>query len=234
MGGHGTRLWDGLVATDTRGDRRTVPAAAREAAGTPPVGAPPAGTAGRPVADGLVPRQATRSSRRPPAAARRPRTGSQTALTGRGGLVIIAGCTLLGALADGAFGLRSAQGLFFVTGCLIAALRTRRTDLLTLVVSPPLLFLVVSLPAAVAGSFGARSFLVSVLVAVATALMSNVFWLFTGALLTVAVAVPRGLPAAVRDLRARVAADNPFRGRTSLRGRKDADDPVRWDETPAE
>jgi hypothetical protein len=228
------------VATDTRGDRRAVPAAAREAADTPPAdtppaGAPPAGADGRPTADGLIPRQATRSSRRPPAAARRPRRGSQTALTGRGGLVIVAGCTMLGAFADGALGLRSAQGLFFVVGCLIAALRTRRADLLTLVVSPPLLFLLVSLSAAVAGSFGARSFLVSVLVAVATALMSNVFWLFAGALLTVAVAVPRGLPAAVRDLRARVAADNPFRGRTSLRGRKDADDdPVRWDETPAE
>lgn len=226
MGDRAPRLWDGLVATDTRGGRKTVPAAAREA-----VDGPPAVSAA--AADVPVPRQAGRAAPRLPAPARRSRTASPAALTGRGGLVIVFGCTLLGAMVDGAFALRPAQGLFFVVGCLVAAARTRRTDLLTLVVSPPLLFFVVSLLAAVAGSFGARSFLVSVLVTVATTLMSNVSWLFAGALLTVAVAVPRGLPATVRDLRARVAADNPFRGRASLRGRKDADDdPVRWDETP--
>lgn len=230
MGERDPRLWDGLVATDTRGGRK-VPAAAREAAGTPATSATE--SAREPA---FVPRQAARSARRALAAPPRPRpTGPPAALTGRGGLVIVFGCTLLGALVGAPFGLRSAQGLFFVVGCLVAAVRTRRSDLLTLVVSPPLLFFLVSLLAAVAGSFGAKSFLVSVLVAVATALMSNVPWLFAGALLTVAVTVPRGLPAAVRDLRVRVAADNPFRGRTSLRGRKDADDdPVRWDETPAE
>lgn len=227
MGGKASRLWDGLVATDTRGGCKTVPAA-REGAGTPPTA-----SSRRPVP---VPRQAARPARRAPAVAPRSRTGSQAALTGRGGLVIVFGCTLLGAIADGAFGLRSAQGLFFVAGCLVAAVRTRRTDLLTLVVSPPLLFFLVSLLAAIAGSFGAKSFLVSLLLTITTALLSNVSWLFAGAALTVAVALPRGLPAAVRDLRARVAADNPFRGRTSLHGRNDADDddPVRWDETPAE
>jgi hypothetical protein len=171
----------------------------------------------------------------PPAGgvARRPATGSTITLTGRGGLVVVFGCTLLGAMAGSLFGLRAAQGFLFVLGCLLAVLTTRRTDLLTLVVSPPLIYFVVSLLSAFAGSLGEKSFLVSALLTVVTTLTSSVPWLFLGALLVVVVAVPRGLPGTLRDLSARVAADNPFRGRTSLRGRKNEDeDPVRWDETP--
>lgn len=156
-------------------------------------------------------------------------------LTGRGGAVVVFACTLLGAVIGGLFGLRSAQGVLFVAGCLLAVAAVRRTDLLTLVVSPPLLFFVVSLMSAVAGSLGEKSFLVSVVVTVAAKLTSSVPWLFFGAVLVVLIAVPRGLPANLRDLRSRVAADNPFSGRTTLRGRgrKGADeDPVRWDETP--
>jgi hypothetical protein len=192
------------VATDTRGDPETVSAPQR---GVP---------------------------RRPPAdPARRSRTGSAVTLTGRGGAVVVFAFTLLGAVLGGLFGLRSAQGLLFVVGCLLAVLATRRTDLLTLVVSPPLLFFLVTLLSAVTGSFGEKSFLVSTVVAVAAKLTSSVPWLFLGAVLVVLIAVPRGLPANLRDLSARVAADNPFRGRASLRGRKNEDDdPVRWDDGP--
>ncbi|MCO5992662.1 DUF6542 domain-containing protein [Actinoallomurus rhizosphaericola] len=158
-------------------------------------------------------------------------------LTGRGGTVVVFACTLLGAVAGGLFGIRSAQGVLFVAGCLLAVSATRRTDLLTLVVTPPLLFFLVSLLSAVTGSLGEKSFLVSVAVTVAAKLTSSVPWLFLGAVLVVLIAVPRGLPANLRELRTRVAADNPFRGRASLRdrgrGRKTEDeDPVRWDESP--
>lgn len=158
-------------------------------------------------------------------------------LTGRGGAVVVFGCTLLGAVVGGLFGLRSAQGVLFVAGCLLAISATRRTDLLTLVVSPPLLFFLVSLLSAVTFSLGEKSFLVSVVVTLAAKLTSSVPWLFLGAVLVVLIAVPRGLPANLRDLRTRVAADNPFRERTTLRdrgrGRKATDeDPVRWDESP--
>ncbi|MDN3352617.1 hypothetical protein QWU11_08455 [Actinomadura sp. DC4] len=141
--------------------------------------------------------------------------------------------TLVGAIGGGLFGLHSAQGFLFVLGCLLAVLATRRTDLLTLVVSPPLIFFGVSLLSAVVGSFGERSFLVSVLLTLVTTLTSGMPWLFAGAVLVVVIAVPRGLPANLRELSAGIAADHPFRGRTSLLGRKDEDDdPVRWDETP--
>lgn len=193
------------MATDTRGDPETVTAPRR------------------------------REKRRPPAAPERhARTGPAVTLTGRGGAVVVFACTLLGAVLGGLFALRSAQGLLFVVGCLLAVLATRRTDLLTLVVSPPLLFFLVSLLSAVTGAIGEKSFLLSTVVTVAAKLTSSVPWLFLGAVLVVLIAVPRGLPANLRELRARVAADNPFRGRASLRGRKknEDQDPVRWDESP--
>jgi hypothetical protein len=164
---------------------------------------------------------------------RRPSTGPAVTLTGRGGIVVVFAATLAGALLDGLFGMHAAQGFLFVAGCVLAALTTRRTDLLVLVVSPPLIFFFVSLLGAVTGSLGERSFLVSVVLTLVTTLTSNVPALFVGAILVVLVAVPRGLPANLRELSASVAADHPFRGRTLL-GRKSGadDDPVRWDESP--
>lgn len=179
-----------------------------------------------------------REAASPPAggASRRARAGSTVTLTGRGGVVVVFGITLLGAFAGSLVGWQSAQGFFFVLGCLLAASMTRRTDLLTLVVSPPLIFFLVSLLSAVAGSLGEKSFLVSVLLTVITTLTSSMPWLFVGAVLVVVITVPRGLPANLRELSAGITADNPFRGRTSLLGRKDRkevdDDPVRWDEPP--
>jgi hypothetical protein len=166
-------------------------------------------------------------------ASRRPPSGSPVSLTGRGGVVVVFASTLLGAISASLLGLHAAQGFLFVLGCLLAALTTRRTDLLTLVVSPPLIFFLVSLLSAVTGSLGDKSFLVSVVLSLITTLTSNVPWLFVGAVLVVLITVPRGLPANLRELSAGIAADNPFRGRASLRGRNDPDDdPVRWDETP--
>jgi hypothetical protein len=179
-----------------------------------------------------------RKAASPPAdrASRRSPADSAITLTGRGGVVVVFACTLLGAIIGSLLGLHPAQGFLFVVGCLLAVVTTRRTDLLTLVVSPPLIFFLVSLLVAVTGSLGEKSFLVSMLLTLVTTLTSSMPWLFVGAVLVVVVAVPRGLPANLRELSAGIAADNPFRGRTSLRGRRDKkvedDDPVRWDETP--
>lgn len=170
---------------------------------------------------------------------RRPVTGSAVTLTGRGGLVVVAAFTVLGSAGAALIGQGDAVGLLFVVGCVLAVLMTRRADLLTLVVSPPLIFFVVAVLSGVLGSLGDKSFVTSVALSVATTLTSSVPWLFLGAVLVVVIAVPRGLPAALRELSERVAADSPFSGgtsllgRASLRGRRSADeDPVRWDDTP--
>lgn len=139
-------------------------------------------------------------------------------------MVVFAGA-LLGSAVGAALGVREAQGVAFAAGCLLAVLTTRRTDLLTLVVSPPLLFFLASLLTACLSSFGEKSFLLSMALTVMATLTANAAWLFLGSVLVVIIAVPRGLPACLRDLGERVAADVPF-------GRKnDADeDPVRWDD----
>jgi hypothetical protein len=189
----------------------------------------PYGQAGSTLWDDLV---ATDTRTRPKAvsrpAPRRPPAGPAVTLTGRGGLVVVFASTLLGSAAGAVLDLREAQGVLFVAGCLLAVLATRRTDLLPLVVSPPLVFLLVSLLAAALASFGERSFLVSVALTVMTALTANVPWLFLGTVGVVVIAVPRGLPACLRELGERVAADGPFR----RKGGED-DDPVRWDEASA-
>jgi hypothetical protein len=156
----------------------------------------------------------------------RPPAGPPVTLTGRGGLVVVFASTLLGSAAGAVLDLREAQGVLFVTGCLFAVLATRRTDLLTLVVSPPLLFCLVSLLSAAVASFGERSFLVSVALMVMSTLTANAGWLFLGSVGVVVIAVPRGLPACLRELGERVAADVPFR-------REGDEDPVRWDEASA-
>jgi hypothetical protein len=163
----------------------------------------------------------------PPVPRRRP-AGAAVTLTGRGGLVVVFAAVLLGSAVGAALGLREAQGVAFAVGCLLAVLATRRTDLLTLVVSPPLLFFLASLLSACLASFGERSFLLSVALTVMAALTANAGWLFLGTAGVVVIAVPRGLPTCLRELSERVAADVPFRRKG------DADeDPVRWDDASA-
>jgi hypothetical protein len=159
---------------------------------------------------------------------RRQPVGAAVTLTGRGGLVVVFASALLGSAVGAAVGLREAQGVAFAVGCLLAVLATRRTALLTLVVSPPLLFFLASLLSASLASFGEKSFLLSVALTVMAGLTENAGWLFLGSVLVVVIAVPRGLPACLRELGERVAADVPFRRKG------DADeDPVRWDEASA-
>jgi hypothetical protein len=146
-------------------------------------------------------------------------------LTGRGGLVVMFGATGLGAL----LGNHTFQGMLFCAACVVAAVTTRKSDLLTVVVSPPAIFFTVSLIAAVLGGLGDHSFLVSVLVSVGTTLTEGAPWLFLGTLLMVAIALPRGLLKNLAELRVRVAADNPFK-LTDSRLRRRAEDPVQWDE----
>src|SRR5256885_9216139 len=84
---------------------------------------------------------------------RRQPAAAAVTLTGRGGLVVVFASALLGSAVGAAAGLHEAQGVAFAVGCVLAVLATRRTDLLTLVVSPPLLFLLATLLSAVLASF---------------------------------------------------------------------------------
>jgi hypothetical protein len=154
---------------------------------------------------------------------RRRSAGSSITLTGRGGIVVMLGAGLLSAFLGSLTGIGVLPGFGFVAGCVLAAVTTRKSDLLTLVVSPPLVFFFVSVASEFAGSMGEPSVLRSVFVGVVTTFASSAPWLFVGTALVVLIALPRGLPAALRTLR-------EARPRPQPRPANDGDDdPVRWD-----
>ncbi|MEU6041825.1 DUF6542 domain-containing protein [Actinomadura sp. NPDC047616] len=173
-----------------------------------------------------------RGSRRGRGAAARSRAGgaggsggSPVALTGRGGIVVIFAAGLVGALLSRWLDWQVLAGAGFVAGCVLAALTTRPADLLTLVVSPPLVFLAVTVLAEFLTTLGQGSLLRGVTVGLLTALAGTAPWLFLGTLLVLLLSLPRGLPANVRELRAKLA-------RTRLFEEEENENPVRWEESP--
>lgn len=159
----------------------------------------------------------------PRGSVRRRSRGSSITLTGRGGIVVVFGTGLLGALLAQWLDTPMLFGIAFVVGCVLAALATRPADLLTLAVSPPVAFLAAAFVAELVGALGGGSVLRGVLVGLLGTLATGAPWLFLGTLLVVGVTLPRGLLAGFRDLRDRLAGSRLFD--------EDPDeDPVRWDE----
>ena len=125
-------------------------------------------------------------------------TGRSPRLTERGAVLAMAGCFLIGLLAATLLGWGVLAGLAFVAGCVLAAWYASPPSLLTVVVSPPLLFLgAVVLVSAMTGSGGFVSVVLSSVVTLAGAAP----WLAVGMILTVIIAWARGLPRCIRDLR---------------------------------
>ena len=134
----------------------------------------------------------------PPGKAPEQAAGRSARLTGRGAVLIMAGCFLIGLLAAAWLGWGVLAGLAFVAGCVLAAWYTSPPNLLTVVVSPPLLFLgAVVLVNAMTGSGG---LLFSVVLGSVITLAGAAPWLAAGMLLTVIIALARGLPRCIRDL----------------------------------
>jgi hypothetical protein len=124
---------------------------------------------------------------------------SPARLTERGTVLTMAGCFLIGLLAATWLGWGVLAGLAFVAGCAVAAWYASPSNLLTVVVSPPLLFLgAVVLVNAMTGSGG---FFLSVVLGSVVTLAGIAPWLAVGMILTVIIAWVRGLPQCIRDLR---------------------------------
>lgn len=120
-------------------------------------------------------------------------------LTGRGAVFAMAGIYLIGLLLAAWLGWAVLAGLAFVAGCVLAARYAASTALLTVVVSPPLLFLgAVILVSAMTGPGG---LFMSIVVGSVVTLASVALWLAVGMVLTVIIAMFRGLPGCIRDLR---------------------------------
>ena len=125
--------------------------------------------------------------------------GRAPRLTERGAVLTMAGCFLVGLLAATWLGWGVLAGLAFVAGCVLAAWYASPASLLTVVVTPPLLFLgAVVLVNAMTGSGG---FFLSVVLGSVVTLAGAAPWLAVGMILTVIIAWARGLPRCIRDLR---------------------------------
>lgn len=113
-------------------------------------------------------------------------------------MLTMAGCFVIGLLAATWLGWGVLVGLAFVLGCILAAWYAAPPGLLTVVISPPLLFLgAVILVNAMTGSGG---LLFSVVFGSVVTLAGAAPWLAAGMILTVIIALVRGLPRCIRDL----------------------------------
>ena len=90
-------------------------------------------------------------------------------------------------------------GLSFLGGSAAAAWHTKQRDLLTVAVSPPLLFFLVVI--CVKALTAAGNELLSTLEGTALTLANVAPWLFTGVVLSLLIAWFRGLPRCVAELR---------------------------------
>jgi hypothetical protein len=140
-----------------------------------------------------------------PASARPGQPGSPAPrLTARGALVGMAVVFTLGLLMASWLGWAALAGACFVIGCGLAAWYTIAAELLAVVLAPPLLFLITLLFVQVVAAPG--SLMYSVVIGSVITVTSLAPWLLAGMLLSVVIALPRGLPRCVadfgRDLRA--------------------------------
>ncbi|MDL4772243.1 MULTISPECIES: DUF6542 domain-containing protein [Thermomonosporaceae] len=166
-------------------------------------------------------RGASTSRKRPGSAA-----AGAAALTGRGGIVVMFGVGLLGGLLSRWLDVGLLAGAGFVLGCVLAAFATRPADLLTIAVSPPLIFLAATIATVFLTTLGDGSLLRGVAVGVLAALAATAPGLFLGTALVLVIGAPRGLIANVRELRGKLAGSRLFE-------KEENEDPVRWDESPA-
>lgn len=105
----------------------------------------------------------------------------------------------LGFLVAPLFGAAVLTGLAFVLGAAAAARYTKQTDLLTVVVSPPLVFFCVLVFVKAVTASG--SVLVSVLEGCALTLAGLAPWLFIGVAVNLVIAWAGGLPRCIGELR---------------------------------
>jgi hypothetical protein len=126
-------------------------------------------------------------------------------LTGRGALLGMLVLFFLGILAATWLGWSPLAGASFVLGCAAAAWRTKPRDLLSAVVSPPLLFFAALVGVKVLTATGDT--LVSVAGGTVLTLASVAPWLLAGVAISLIIAWFRGLRRCVSDLRRAARAD---------------------------
>ncbi len=124
-------------------------------------------------------------------------------LTGRGAVLAMFALFFAGAALADLLHLGVLVGFSFLAGCVLAVRFTRRSALLIVVVSPPLIFLMaVACAESLSSSATGHSRLLSAAEGTILTLAAAAPWLFGGEALGLVLALFRGLPQCIRDLRA--------------------------------
>jgi len=120
-------------------------------------------------------------------------------LTGRGAVMVMLAVFALGLLVASWMGWPVLAGASFVIGSVTAVFYVRRDDLLVVTVVPPLLFgfTLVAVKAATATG----SVVLSIAEGIAITMAEVAPWLFAGMVLSLVIALARGLRGCVRELR---------------------------------
>ncbi|HEY3735044.1 MAG TPA: DUF6542 domain-containing protein [Streptosporangiaceae bacterium] len=126
-------------------------------------------------------------------------------LTGRGAVLGMFAVCLSGILVSGWLGWGPLTGGAFVLGCGLAAGWTRPSDLLTVAVSPPAIFLGALILAKALTSSG--GVLLSTTEGTLIALSNTAPWLLAGTALSLIVTCARGLPDNIRAIGAGLRGD---------------------------
>jgi hypothetical protein len=135
-------------------------------------------------------------------------------MTARGAVLAMFALFFFGTLIADQLHLELLAGLSFVAGCALAACYSRRDALLTVVTTPPLIFMIVLVGTVLMTSHAdtVRHTLTSAAEGVILTLAAVAPWLFTGVIIGLIIAVFRGLPQSVRDLGAELRGDYGPRG----------------------
>jgi Domain of unknown function (DUF6542) len=130
-------------------------------------------------------------------------------MTARGAILAMFSLFFLGMLVAGWLHLGVLTGLSFVAGCALAARYTRREGLLTVVVTPPLIFAIALVVTEVLTSHAdtTKHALTSAAEGTILTLAAVAPWLFSGIVVGLVIALFRGLPRCVGDLRTELHGD---------------------------
>jgi hypothetical protein len=131
---------------------------------------------------------------REPAASRKPAASVQPArvrLTGRGAVLGMFVLCFLGILAADRLGWGLLTGGTFVVACVLAAALTQSSDLLTVAVTPPAVFLVAAICGKVLTSSG--NLVLSTAAGTLITLANSAPWLLAGTALSLIITFSRGL-----------------------------------------
>ncbi|HTS99396.1 MAG TPA: DUF6542 domain-containing protein [Streptosporangiaceae bacterium] len=130
-------------------------------------------------------------------------------MTARGAVLAMFSLFFPGTLTAGWLHLGVLTGLSFVAGCTLTARYTRRDGLLTVAVTPPLIFLISLVCAEMFTSHAdtIRHALTSAAEGTILTLAGVAPWLFAGVLISLVITMFRGLPQCVHDLREELRGD---------------------------